>query len=85
MSMDTSEKRFESDIEQYFITHGYRQFSKQNEEGKWIRLANYDINKVIYLDVLVEFISKSQPKEWARYLKYYGNDAPQKLYRRFET
>lgn len=85
MSMDTSEKRFERDIEHYFITHGYRQFSRQNEEGKWIRFANYDINKAIYLDVLVEFVSKSQPKEWARYLKYYGNEAPQKLYRRFEN
>lgn len=85
MSMDTSEKRFESDIEQYFITHGYRQFSKQNEEGKWIRFVNYDVDKAIYLGVLVEFVSKSQPKEWARYLKYYGNEAPQKLYRRFEN
>lgn len=85
MSMDTSEKRFESDIEQYFITHGYRQFSKQNEEGKWIRFFNYDVDKAIYLDVLVEFVSKSQPKEWTRYLKYYGNEAPQKLYRRFEN
>lgn len=83
-NMDTSEKRFESDIEQYLITHGYQQFSYQDENGHWMYKHNYDIERAIYLDVLVEFIEKTQPKEWAKYKKYYGDDAPNKLYRRFE-
>lgn len=82
--MDTTEKRFEQDIETYFINHGYEQFSYQDENGHWIHKYNYDANRAIYLDVLVDFISKSQPKEWEKYVKKYPLDAPDKLYRRFE-
>lgn len=82
--MDESEKRFEYDIEQYFITHGYQQFSYQNENHHWIYKHNYDIDRAIYLDVLVDFIEKTQPKEWAKYKKYYGDEAPNKLFKRFE-
>ena len=39
--MDTSERRFEQDIEQYLITHGYQQFSYQDENGHWIYKYNY--------------------------------------------
>lgn len=83
--MDTSEKRFEHDIESFMINAGgFEQFSWQDETGKWVYKYNYDTNKAIYLDVLVKFVSETQPKEWARYQKYYGNDAPNKLYRRLE-
>lgn len=82
--METSEKQFEKDIEAYLINHGYEEFSYQNEEGHWVQKYNYDVNRAVYLDVLIDFISKSQPKEWAKYVKYYGEDAPNKLYRRFE-
>ena len=37
------------------------------------------------MDVLCEFIAKTQPKEWAKYTKYYGDNAPGKLYHRLET
>ena len=85
MPMDTSEKRFEQDIETSLITNGgYRQFSKQDENGHWQYLYNYDTERAIYLDALVEFVSKTQPKEWARYTKYYGANAPEKLYRRLQ-
>ena len=82
--MDISEKRFEADIENYLINQGYRQFSYQDENGHWIYKYHYDIERAIYLEVLVEFIEKTQPKEWSKYKKYYGDDAPNKLYRRFE-
>lgn len=82
--LNTNEKQFEKDIEEYLITHGYEQFSYQDAEGHWCQRHNYDVNRAIYLDVLVDFISRSQPKQWAKYVKYYGNDAPNKLYRRFE-
>lgn len=37
------------------------------------------------MDVLCEFIAKTQPKEWAKYNKYYGVNAADKLYHRLET
>ena len=85
--MDESEKRFERDIESFLISPngGYQQFAGQDENGNWVCNRQHDINKCIYLDVLVEYIEKSQPKAWARYKKYYGEQAPEKLYRRLEN
>jgi type I restriction enzyme, R subunit len=82
--MDTSEKRFEYDIEQYLIHHGYEQFHGQDAEGNWVLTRAHDVSKCIYMDVLCEFIAKTQPKEWARYTKYYGDTAADKLYARLE-
>lgn len=73
ITLDTSEKRFESDIESAFLSEGYRKISR-NE---------YDAESMLFPDILVEFISKSQPKEWQRYTKYYGVNAKEKLVRRF--
>ncbi|OUP72998.1 restriction endonuclease subunit R [Erysipelatoclostridium sp. An173] len=85
--MDKSEKRFERDIESFLISPkgGYQQFVGQDKNGKWVHNRQHDVNKAIYLDVLIEFIQKSQPKEWERYKKYYGDQATEKLYRRLET
>lgn len=82
--MDTSEKRFEYDIEQYLISHGYEQFNGQDKDGNWVHNRQHDVGKCIYLDVLCEFIAKTQPKEWARYTRYYGDKAADKLYARLE-
>lgn len=84
--MDTSEKRFEQDIESFLISPqgGYDQFSYQNPNGEWIHKYVYDKERAIYLEVLVNFIMRTQSKEWARYTHYYGNDAPDRLYRRLE-
>ncbi len=85
--MDVSEKRFESDIESFLISEngGYEQFSYLNPDGHRIHKYVYDKEKAIYMEVLINFISKSQPKAWARYVRYYGEDASEKLYRRLET
>lgn len=83
--MDTSEKRFEYDIEQHLISHGYEQFNGQDADGNWVHTRQHDVAKCIYMDVLCEFIAKTQPKEWAKYTKYYGDNAPGKLYHRLET
>ncbi len=85
--MDLSEKRFEQDIESFLVSDkgGYEQFSYLNPDGHRIHKYVYDKEKAIYPEVLVNFISRSQPKAWARYQKYYGDDAADKLYRRFET
>ena len=84
--MDTSEKRFESDIESYLISPegGYEQFSYQNPDGQWIHKYVYDKERAIYPEILTNFVMRTQPKEWAKYVKYYGSSAAEKLYRRLE-
>ena len=85
--MDKSEKRFERDIEAFLISSegGYTQFCGQDADGKWIHARKHDESRCIYMDVLCEFIAKTQPKEWAKYTKYYGDKAADKLYHRLET
>lgn len=85
--MDKSEKRFERDIESFLISPegGYTQFCGQDEEGNWVHNRQHDVAKCIYMDVLCEFIEKTQPKEWAKYVKYYGANASEKLFHRLET
>ena len=64
--MDTSEKRFERDIESFLISDkgGYAQFKGQDAIGNWVVTHHHDVSKCIYLDVLCEFIKNTQPKEW---------------------
>ena len=84
--MDTSEKRFEADIESYLISPegGYEQFSYQNPDGQWIHKYVYDKERALYPEILTNFVMRTQPKEWAKYVKYYGSSAAEKLYRRLE-
>ena len=85
--MDKSEKRFERDIESFLISQegGYTQFCGQDADGNWVHNRQHDVAKCIYMDVLCEFIEKTQPKEWAKYVTYYGANASEKLYHRLET
>ena len=85
--MDKSEKRFERDIESFLISPegGYTQFCGQDKDGNWVHNREHDVAKCIYMDVLCEFIEKTQPKEWSKYVKYYGANAAEKLYHRLET
>ena len=73
--MDTSEKRFEQDIETYFLNHGFRK----------VLPSTYDKEKMLFSNVLEEFVSTTQPKAWARYTKLYGASAVDKLTRRVNT
>lgn len=85
--MDKSEKRFERDIESFLISEagGYTQFSGQDADGDWVKTGQHDLDRCIYMDVLCEFIAKTQPEEWAKYQKFYGDKAADKLYHRLET
>ena len=85
--MDKSEKRFERDIEAFLISPQgrYVQFNGQDADGNWVHSRQHDVEKCIYMDVLCEFIAKTQPKEWAKYTRYYGDKAAEKLYHRLET
>lgn len=88
--METNEKRFEYDIEEYLITKGgYEQFVGQKHDAPsgvsmWIHNRQHDVERCIYMDVLIEFIEKTQPKVWEKYKKYYGDTAPDRLYMRLE-
>ena len=84
--MDISEKRFERDIESFLISKagGYEQFWGQDKNGNWVHNRQHDVEKCIYMDVLIEFIKNTQPKQWEKYTKYYGDNAAEKLYRRLE-
>ncbi len=84
--MDISEKRFERDIESFLISDqgGYEQFWGQDKNGNWVHNRQHDVDKCIYMDVLIEFIKNTQPKQWDKYTRYYGENAAEKLYRRLE-
>lgn len=74
--MNTKEKRFEQDIETFLLS----------DKGGYVSLKGnaHDLNKCMYIDVLCRFIEKTQPKAWEKYVKYYGDNASEKLYHRLE-
>ena len=59
MSIDTTnEKRFESDIEASFLSPA----------GGYVKGTDtYDPKFGLYINTLIDFIQKTQPKEWARF------------------
>lgn len=59
MSIDsTNEKRFESDIEASFLSYA----------GGYVKgTDSYDPKQGLYVNTLVDFIKKTQPREWARF------------------
>ena len=85
--MDTSEKRFEQDIESFLISEkgGYEQLSYLNPDGHRIHKYVFDKDMGIYPEIFIDFVKNTQPKQWARYVKYYGDEAQEKLCRRLES
>ena len=68
--MDKSEKRFESDIEAFLIS----------EEGGYIKpTEKYDADAGFYVDTLIGFIQRTQPKEWERFERSCNSDAKKKF------
>lgn len=60
MSIDTAnEKRFESDIESSFLSGGYIKGSD-----------TYSPEFGVYADALIDFVKRTQPKEWKRFVNY---------------
>lgn len=74
--MEYKEKRFEEDIESSLLTHGG--YTKGN-------MKTYDAGKAVDLPVLIEFIKKTQQKEWQRYEMIYKDNAEKNLYKRFNN
>ena len=74
MIMNTTEKRFESDIEAFFIS----------QEGGYTQGTDvYDTQLGIYRETFLRFIKESQPKEWTKFEKASGYDADAKLCKLF--
>ena len=73
--MEDSEKRFESDIEQYLLNEGG--YTKGNQKS-------YDKARAIDMATLIAFIEKTQPKTWQRYKNVYGDRAEKQLYTIFQ-
>lgn len=73
---DLKEKCLEADIERYLLTEGG--YTKGNQ-------ATYDKEKALDLDTLIAFISDSQPKEWEKFVRKYGDKAKAQLYKTMQA
>lgn len=71
---DVKEKRFEQDIEEYLITAGG--YTKGNP-------SMFNRDKGLDESTFVEFIKSSQPKQWDRYEKIYGDSSEKQIIDRF--
>ena len=67
---DTTEKRFESDIEAFFLS-AVGGYTKCNDE--------YDPKLGLYKDTLIRFIKDSQPKAWQRFVNMNAVDPEKKF------
>lgn len=58
MVIETTEKRFEEDIESFFLSPA----------GGYTKGADtYDAKFGLYVNTLIDFVQRTQPKEWARF------------------
>ena len=71
--VDTSEKSFESYIEDHLLEKGY------------VKRLSKDYDKTLGLDTesLFQFIYNTQSKEWNKFKDQYGKDAKQRFLQRF--
>ncbi|MCD7770264.1 MAG: DEAD/DEAH box helicase family protein, partial [Oscillospiraceae bacterium] len=74
--MITTEKQFESDIEASFLSPagGYTKGTD-----------TYDPNLGLYVNTLIDFIQRTQPREWARFVKQNQTDPALKFCRALNT
>ena len=67
---DTTERRFESDIESFLIS----------PDGGYTKATDiYDPTAGLYTDTLIRFIKTTQPREWARFENTCGSDSVRKF------
>ena len=76
MVLEDNEKRFEQDIESFLLS----------KKGGYIKgdMSTFDKKKALDMAKLIEFISSTQPKEWARYQRIYLDKAEDMLYKRIQ-
>ena len=74
--MVTNEKRFEEDIESFFLT----------EQGGYTKTADtYDPALGLYVNTLIAFIKATQPKEWTRFENTCNSDPVRKFCNAFNN
>ncbi|MBS5951515.1 MAG: type I restriction endonuclease subunit R, partial [Clostridium sp.] len=71
---ELKEKAFEEAIEDYLITKGG--YVKGNPK-------NFNRELAIDVDTLIDFIKKTQPKKWERYVTIYGSASEESFIKRF--
>ncbi|MFA7109290.1 MAG: DEAD/DEAH box helicase family protein, partial [Sphaerochaetaceae bacterium] len=71
---DVKEKRFEEDIENSLYTEGG--FTKGDPKA-------FDRKLALDKNTFISFIKTSQPKQWERYVKIYGEDSEKQIIERF--
>ena len=77
MNQDT-EKNFEADIEAW-LTSAAGGWTKATDAG-----YRATIEKALDLDTLVDFVQRTQPKAWSRFVKQTNGDPKQRFFKRFE-
>ena len=76
--MDTSERRFEDEIE-YSLTHiGDSEFDLYESRSP----SDYDRQLGLYPQDLLDFVRETQPQEWARLERIHGSKAGEKFCKR---
>ena len=76
--MDTSERRFEDEIE-YSLTHfGASEFDLYESRSP----SGYDRELGLYPQDLLDFVRETQPQEWARLERIHGSKAGEKFCKR---
>lgn len=80
--MDISEKGFEAEIEEQLHTlHGFRlREGQKRKQG-----AHYDIAHCVDVDLLLEFITATQPDAWAQLQAQHGIEVVPKFLRRLDS
>ena len=74
--MVTNEKRFEEDIESFFLT----------EQGGYTKTADtYDPALGLYVNTLIAFVKATQPKEWTRFENTCNSDPVRKFCNAFNN
>ena len=73
---ETNEKRFESDIESFFLS----------ERGGYTKNTDtYNTKYALYLDTLIRFVKATQPKEWKRFEMQNSTGTEEKFARAFQN
>ena len=66
---DTSEKAFQNEIIEHLVSSGY------HKRGT----LNYNKASCLDVEVVLRFVQDTQPKEWAKFQRLYGDKAEQKF------
>lgn len=76
--MDTSERRFEDEIE-YWLTHvGPSEFDLYESKSP----SGYDRQLGLYCEDLLDFVRETQPQQWERLERIHGANAGEKFCKR---